>query len=376
MVISWCLAEIPRYLFYMFNLAFGSIPFPLFWWRYSAFMLLYPTGITGEIFQIIECLPYWGDAMWARILRVILVLYLPGSPFMIGNMWGNRKSAFRKRKAAANPRPVCGLVWPVTNAKTGERSTSKTNKDVWVDAVGAVDEKAQTAARKEKNWRYGYVRHVEANVRASLRSPGAAIKVAEAGLEAAQKKFEFVRGDATTSLKEAMDTYTDATMEKFVINKGGASASDKEKAQLKVAYAGKVGTPYYLSKENRKNEIQGEELSKQLATWVEYGVIEESCRKAIQDCIDNPGWLDLSKHYFVLLGAGSAMGPLQLLLSLGANIYAVDIDRQGTWERLINLAKASRGEFTFPIKKSKLKGRKPSASWSTEELAAVAGANL
>ena len=90
MVISWCLAEIPRYLFYMFNLAFGSIPFPLFWWRYSAFMLLYPTGITGEIFQIIECLPYWGDAMWARILRVILVLYLPGSPFMIGNMWGNR----------------------------------------------------------------------------------------------------------------------------------------------------------------------------------------------------------------------------------------------------------------------------------------------
>ena len=143
-----------------------------------------------------------------------------------------------------------------------------------------------------------------------------------------------------------------------------------------MAYAGKVGTPYYLSKENRKNEIQGEELNKQLATWVEYGVIEESCRKAIQDCIDNPGWLDLSKHYFVLLGAGSAMGPLQLLLSLGANIYAVDIDRQGTWERLINLAKASRGEFTFPIKKSKLKGRKPSASWSTEELAAVAGANL
>lgn len=376
MVISWCLAEIPRYLFYMFNLAFGAIPFPLFWWRYSAFMLLYPTGISGEIFQIIESLPFWGNVMWARILRIILVLYLPGSPFMIGNMWGNRKSAFKKRKAAANPQPMKGLVWPVTNDKTGERSTSKTNKDIWVEAVGAVDPKAQAAARKEKNWRYGYVRHVEANVRASLQSPKAALQVAEAGLEAAQKKFEFVRDGVTTSLKEAMDTYTDGTIEKFVINKkGGSSASSKTKAELKVAYAGKVGTPYYLSKQNRKNEIQGKELSEQLNTWVQYGVIEESCRQAIQDCIDHPEWLDLSQHYFVLLGAGSAMGPLLLLLSLGANIYAVDIERPQVWERLIDLAKNSSGEFTFPIKKSKLNGKKPS-DMTTKELAAVAGANL
>lgn len=36
---------------------------------------------------------------------------------------------------------------------------------------------------------------------------------------------------------------------------------------------------------------------------------------------------DLSGNYFVLLGAGAAMGPLITLLSLGANIIAIDIVR-------------------------------------------------
>ena len=36
-------------------------------------------------------------------------------------------------------------------------------------------------------------------------------------------------------------------------------------------------------------------------------------------------WLDLSDQYVVLLGAGSAMGPLLVLLALGANVIAIDI---------------------------------------------------
>jgi hypothetical protein len=47
--------------------------------------------------------------------------------------------------------------------------------------------------------------------------------------------------------------------------------------------------------------------------------------------VTSPGQLDLSKRYFVLLGAGSAMGPLQVLLSLGANVIAVDLDRANIW---------------------------------------------
>ncbi len=45
---SWALVEVPRYAFYAMNLL-GSVPYPLFWLRYSLFAVLYPTGITGEL---------------------------------------------------------------------------------------------------------------------------------------------------------------------------------------------------------------------------------------------------------------------------------------------------------------------------------------
>lgn len=45
---SWALVEVPRYAFYAMNLL-GSVPYPLFWLRYSLFAILYPTGITGEL---------------------------------------------------------------------------------------------------------------------------------------------------------------------------------------------------------------------------------------------------------------------------------------------------------------------------------------
>lgn len=62
-------------------------------------------------------------------------------------------------------------------------------------------------------------------------------------------------------------------------------------------------------------------------------------------------WVDLSDKYFVLLGAGSAMGPLLVLLSLGANVIAVDLNRSPIWERLIGLARNSCGKMIFPLSK-------------------------
>ena len=54
--------------------------YPLFFLRYSLFMVLYPTGITGEVLQMTESLGYWKEAVpiWSRMLLVILVLYIPG----------------------------------------------------------------------------------------------------------------------------------------------------------------------------------------------------------------------------------------------------------------------------------------------------------
>lgn len=53
----------------------------------------------------------------------------------------------------------------------------------------------------------------------------------------------------------------------------------------------------------------------------------------------------------MLLGAGSAMGPLLTLLSLGANVIAIDLDRKGIWDRLIRETRNSPGALIFPLKK-------------------------
>ncbi|BHF75488.1 hypothetical protein SprV_0501858400 [Sparganum proliferum] len=57
MVVSWCLAEITRYFYYFACLLFKP-PYPLTYLRYSLFMILYPTGILGEILLISFSLPY------------------------------------------------------------------------------------------------------------------------------------------------------------------------------------------------------------------------------------------------------------------------------------------------------------------------------
>lgn len=57
MVIAWSLSEIIRYAFYTLN-TFHLKPKLLTWLRYSAFMVLYPVGITGEFGCLYKALPY------------------------------------------------------------------------------------------------------------------------------------------------------------------------------------------------------------------------------------------------------------------------------------------------------------------------------
>jgi hypothetical protein len=116
--------------------------------------------------------------------------------------------------------------------------------------------------------------------------------------------------------------------------------------------------------------ISGSELKDQVRKWVEYGTIEPSAGDAILSCIDNPHYLDLTDRYFVLLGAGSAMGPFEVLTSLGANIIAVDLDRAPIWQRLISRVRKSSGSITFPMTKEQ------SACNDDEELFASSGCNL
>lgn len=63
---------------------------------------------------------------------------------------------------------------------------------------------------------------------------------------------------------------------------------------------------------------------------------------------------------------------VQMLLDLGANIVAIDLDRPAIWDRLLTLVENSCGTITFPLKE----GKPQSSLGSKAELCAAAGANL
>jgi hypothetical protein len=270
---------------------------------------------------------------------------------MIMNMIANRKSAFKKRFAKPPP-PARGLVFPLD--KRGERSSTQVNKDILAAAVGAVNPAKAQAIQKTKNWRFGYVKHLMAMVEEQCTSPEAALKIAQAGLDKAYEVFQFVTPDgASISLKDAMAAKSsDAFKTGFVQGTG----SKPSPATLQVPYKGQT--------------LIGKDLEQKVHEWVEYGTIEKSAGDAILGCIQNPQWLDLSNRYFVLLGAGSAMGPFLVLMALGANVIAIDLDRPQIWKRLIDIAKASPGTLTFPLKVEQNQIK------SDEQLYEQAGCNL
>jgi len=120
----------------------------------------------------------------------------------------------------------------------------------------------------------------------------------------------------------------------------------------------------------KDRDLKGEAVRDQVRKWVTYGTIEPEAGQAIIDVIKNKDWIDLSDQYFVLLGAGSAMGPLLVLLSLGANVIAVDLNRPQIWERLIGLARNSCGKMIFPLSKPQGEIK------DDKDLFACAGCNL
>lgn len=191
MIISWASVEVPRYAFYVAALITGDAtkktPYPLFWLRYSLFAVLYPTGITGELTVFLAAakdntfLTLLGEGSTSLMYYFIMsfpVIYAPGALPMIFNMAGNRKKAMKKRFARPPP-PPNGLVWPV-DAKGG-RSSTPVAKEILAAAIGAVSKEKAEKVLKERNWRFGYVKHFKNMVEEQMKSPENALKVAEAG---------------------------------------------------------------------------------------------------------------------------------------------------------------------------------------------------
>jgi len=376
MMILWGIAEVARYLFYFTNIL-GTVPYPIFWLRYSLFIVLYPTGISGEIMQVLIAMgAHWKTSfpLWYRICIIALLLgYGPGSPFMVWNMWVTRKRSFKKLAASKAPKQaVAGVVWPLT--KAGDRSSTATNRGILATAVAAGPGGAEAAekVRKEKNWRFGYGKHFRAHVSRCLESADGCLAMARAGLASAQEEFRFVReGHPETSLQDAMLKFSGDLFETAEL-KGSSPAASKRELYLK--YGQKFGAPYYKFKSQRDRRISGMELRKQLDDWVEYGVLEADVAEALKTVqMNQDKWLDLSDRYFVLLGAASAMGPLEFLLSFGANVVAVA--RPAALRGILEKAKNTPGRVIFPVRKG-ASWRGPLEAGDLGAVAAVGGCDL
>jgi hypothetical protein len=263
-----------------------------------------------------------------------------------------RKRASENRKQSKlPPKKENGLVFPP--GKRGDRSTTEAGKNAFAASVQNIDSKLAQAILRERDWRFGYHRHVVNTVRASLLSPESALSSAREGLDYLHNNFQFIRGDQTLSMAEAMTKITGTCFQTGFIKGNGPKPSHID-----------YGVPY------KGKTLKGEELLKQLDKWVQYGTIEPEARDGIAYCVKNGGKLDLSDKYFVLLGAGSAMGPFYVLVSLGANIIAVDIPRSHIWKRLIEAVRESSATITFPLKTEQ------SLLKSDDDLFNAAGADL
>lgn len=106
MVLAWSLTEIPRYFYFAVAAVSNTVPYWVTWTRYSTFIPLYPVGASSEALTLYAALPYIRDARpfsidmpnrfnfafdYYTLCLVILVLYIPGLPFMYSHMRRQRR---------------------------------------------------------------------------------------------------------------------------------------------------------------------------------------------------------------------------------------------------------------------------------------------
>jgi len=257
-------------------------------------------------------------------------------------------------------RPPLGVEFP--KDAEGGRGTMGVNKKAFAEAMRSVNkEEAQKIDElPDRKWRRAYAKNVVEHVRQSAKSEKAALTVAQAGLDYLHSNMVFVRpeGGNEVPLSEAMKKFTDNVFQTHEIQ-GGAPRAPKYTVQYK-----SYGTPGSL------NELSGDALHKQISKWVKDGAIEMSCGSAMAKVVDNPEWCDLRDTYFVLFGASSAVGPFLKLMELGANVIALDLDREQIWKKLIKDTRSRAGKLIFPVKQAIPAGA------SDDDIAKVAGCNL
>lgn len=195
-------------------------------------------------------------------------------------------------------------------------------------------------------------------VRVSAYSEEAGLGAANAGINYMHKNFEFVDPENPSKVVP-FEEYMSIPAKPFDV--GTVDGTSRGGKALVVPYKGK--------------DLTGQSLKAQLSKWASYGTIEPDAAASISKIVD-AGEVNLTGQHFVIIGAGSAMGPYTKLLEHGATVLAIDIPGawgegpKKMWERLINIARKSSGKLYFPLSK-------PQAQCATDlDLFAAAGCNL
>lgn len=213
----------------------------------------------------------------------------------------------------------------------GNRSSSAVGRDVLSAALAGVDPVGARAAQAETTWRSGYLTHFRRALEAGLGSADAARDVASRGLAALHDTM-VVHGNAGED--RPLSTWSESSETHDTLGTATVTGTGEPEETFSLPYRGE--------------RLRGDDLLRQIDTWVSAGVAEPSLATAIRELLEHPEWLRLEGRTVAVLGAGAEMGPLQALLHWGATVAAVDLPRPAIWKRLVELGQSSAGTLLLP----------------------------
>lgn len=241
-----------------------------------------------------------------------------------------------------------GIGFPVGD--NGKASTTQTGKQVFSAAIGSSHHGLSIALLAEVKWRQNYMSYMPKVIQTMAQSEAAAEAIAERGLKACYDQFQFVRSGKRYRIQQAMEKFA---KEYFFT------------AEIK----GEAKADSLVQVEHKGIALQGASLHRQINKWIEDGIIEADHGRDVLNMVDDESARDLSGKTFVLLGAGSEVGPLKTLLSLGATVVAIARNKPSNWMKLIEMVKATPGTLIIPCKHNP-------EYLTHEKIAQIAGADL
>jgi len=249
-----------------------------------------------------------------------------------------------------------GVDFPV--AADGRRSTSALGRAVIADSLRRTDPAGALGAEGETNWRSGYLAHFRRVIEAGLTSRDAALAIAADGLGSVHGRMRAAAADGEE--RDLGDLLTRPA--RRALRTATVTGSAEAERELFLPYRGQ--------------RLRGADLARRLDAWVSAGIVEPSCADAVRQVAAHPEWLSLPGRTVAVLGAGSEIGPLPVLLGWGATVAGVDLARPRIWERVLQAAKSGAGTLLAPTAPGPGGGAAPGGEAAPGDLARTAGADL